>query len=483
MSILNLKKPKTLGSGQMIQNGGIADKEVLSKLMGYRKSVVAGYRSLLVEDIGSNITFGEMYVSPKIDGELWFLIIDNGEAVLSNTSGKVIFGDIPLIDEVKAQMNQFQGQSIFAGELYVATKDTRPRVSDLASALGGGPKAEVNKLGFAVFDVLHGGDSKSVMPLAEYAERLEMIQRIFEKGKRVKCVKTEVANTPEDAKGFYDSWVEEGNAEGLIIRQNNGRIYKVKPSFTVDTVIIGYTEKNDDETQVRSVILALMRNDNTFQLLGSCGNLGDTKSRKEMLEKIKPLQASSSWRFTSGDGAMYRFVKPEVIVEVKMSDVQSEDSSGDLIRKMVLDFKSEWTALQKLPLASIIYPVFVRYREDKSINPTDLRLEQISDRCLVSDAKVSAEAIELPESEIIRREVYTKESKGLLAVRKLVLWKTNKDQLDSNYAPYVVHWTDYSPSRKDPLKKEVRLASNQKSAEEIADQMIESNIKKGWEKN
>ena len=166
-----------------------------------------------------------------------------------------------------------------------------------------------------------------------------------------------------------------------------------------------------------------------------------------------------------------------------MSDVQSEDSSGDLIRKMVLDFKSEWTALQKLPLASIIHPVFVRYREDKSINPTDLRLEQISNRCLVSDAKVSAEAIELPESEIIRREVYTKESKGLLAVRKLVLWKTNKDQLDSNYAPYVVHWTDYSPSRKDPLKKEVRLASNQKSAEEIADQMIESNIKKGWEKN
>ena len=52
------------------------------------------------------------------------------------------------------------------------------------------------------------------------------------------------------------------------------------------------------------------------------------------------------------------------------------------------------------------------------------------------------------------------------------------------FAPYVVvHWTDYSPRRKDPLKREVRLASDQKSAEEISDQMIESNIKKGWEKN
>ena len=156
MSIFNLKKPKVLGTGQMIQHGGISDKEVLSKLLGYRKSVVAGYRSLVVDDISSNIAFGEMYISPKIDGELWFLIIDNGEVALSNTSGKVIFGDIPLLDEVKAQMSQFHGQSIFAGELYVATKDTRPRVSDLASALGGGPKAEVNKLGFAVFDALLG---------------------------------------------------------------------------------------------------------------------------------------------------------------------------------------------------------------------------------------------------------------------------------------------------------------------------------------
>ena len=58
MSIFNLKKPKALGTGQMIQNGGISDKEVLSKLLGYRKSVVAGYRSLLVDDISSNIAFG-----------------------------------------------------------------------------------------------------------------------------------------------------------------------------------------------------------------------------------------------------------------------------------------------------------------------------------------------------------------------------------------------------------------------------------------
>jgi hypothetical protein len=265
-----------------------------------------------------------------------------------------------------------------------------------------------------------------------------------------------------------------------VIRLSNGRIYKVKPSLSVDAVIIGYTEKNDDNSQVRSIMVALMRSDETFQLLGSCGSLGDAKSRKEMMKKLEKSQVASNWRFTSGDGAMYRFVKPEIIVEIKLVDVQSEDSSGDPIRKMVLDYNNEWRALQKLPLASIHSPVFVRYRSDKNVSAVDLRIEQITDRCLISNTQKNAEATKLPASEIIQREVYTKEVKETTSVRKLVMWKTNKDDL--GYAAYVVHWTDFSPSRKDPLKREVRLASNEKTAKTISDQLIESNIKKGWEK-
>ena len=73
--------------------------------------------------------------------------------------------------------------------------------------------------------------------------------------------------------------------------------------------------------------------------------------------------------------------------------------------------------------------------------------------------------------------------KETTSVRKLVIWKTNKEELDSNYPAYVVHWTDYSPDRKDPLKREVRLASAKKTATAIAEQMLEKNIKKGWEKS
>ena len=483
MSIFNFKNSKPLGSGQSVESDGIVAPEVLSKLKGYRKTVVAGYRPLVLDEINSNLTSCEMHISPKIDGELWFMIIEKDEVVLSNMRGKLIAGDIPLLSEVIKVSKRFKGRVILAGELFVATKETRPRVSDLASALGGGAKAEVEKLGFAAFDIISGGDEQSSMPLAEYTDRLALIERLLADGKRVKCIKTEIINSPQEAVNYFESWVEAGKAEGLIVRAGEGRIYKVKPSISIDAVIIGYTEDGDDNTQVRSILVALMRPDETFQLLGACGSLGNAKSRKEIMQKIQQSKIESNWKYTSGDGAIYRFVKPEVIVEIKAIDAQAEDSSGNLIRKMVLsNTNNQWIALQKLPCASIHSPIFVRYRSDKEVNTLDLRINQISDLCLISNTDKKAQISKLVASEIIRREVYTKIVKETTSVRKLVIWKTNKEELDSNYPAYVVHWTDYSPDRKDPLKREVRLASVEKKAIHIADQILHENIKKGWEK-
>jgi len=77
---------------------------------------------------------------------------------------------------------------------------------------------------------------------------------------------------------------------------------------------------------------------------------------------------------------------------------------------------------------------------------------------------------------------WNEKAKEAISVRKLVIWKTNKEELDSNYSAYVIHWTDFSPDRKDPLKREVRLASVKETAITIAEKMLEKNIKKGWEK-
>ena len=90
------------------------------------------------------------------------------------------------------------------------------------------------------------------------------------------------------------------------------------------------------------------------------------------------------------------------------------------------------------------------------------------------------EALRLPASEVIRREVYTKTTKGKVAVRKLLIWKTGKDALDPRYPAYVVHWTDYSPGRRDPIKRTVRPAPDEAEATALGDELITKNIKRGW---
>jgi hypothetical protein len=87
----------------------------------------------------------------------------------------------------------------------------------------------------------------------------------------------------------------------------------------------------------------------------------------------------------------------------------------------------------------------------------------------------------MQESQVIQRRVWIKNSKDKTDVRKLLVWKTNKEIDDPAYPTYVVHWTDYSFGRKSPLNREVRPVATLEAAEQIAQGLIESNIKKGWE--
>jgi hypothetical protein len=99
---------------------------------------------------------------------------------------------------------------------------------------------------------------------------------------------------------------------------------------------------------------------------------------------------------------------------------------------------------------------------------------------LAPEANKPNKEIHYPASTLIKRMVWTKESKGAVALRKLVVWKTNKNEIDRNYPAYVVHWTDYSAGRASPLDRDVRLAPSEAEAMKIADEMVLENIKKGW---
>lgn len=482
MKYIDLNNAVALGPGQITGPNGINDVEFRDRLMRYRRTVAGSYRALTVEDLLTSLPPGKLSASPKIDGELWFLILDGGEAVLANPRGRLIVGDIPLLVEATTHAATCAERTVIAGELFVATKEGRPRVGDVASLLSQRESAEVGKLGFAPFDLVSGGDAEASITITDYASRLATVQRLCAGGKRLKPVTTETISTPQRAVELFSEWVEGGKAEGLVVRSNDDRIYKIKPSITIDAAIIGYTERRDDPQQVRSLLFALMREDETFQILGASGNLGDDEMRQLLMKHLATHEITSNFRQVSGSGALYRLVKPQTVAEIKVTDLQSLDSSGDPVQRMVLELSDDrWTSLRQMPGVALLHPSLVRIRDDKEVNTHDIRVDQVSDFCFIPDAQTKAEVQTLPPSEVVRREVFTKVTKGLTAVRKLVLWKTNKEDVDPDYPTFVVHWTDYSPNRKDPLKREVRTAAEQAVAMKIADDMITANIKKGWE--
>ena len=129
--------------------------------------------------------------------------------------------------------------------------------------------------------------------------------------------------------------------------------------------------------------------------------------------------------------------------------------------------------------ATMDHPQFVRRRDDKKVRPQDVGLRQVTDIVEVPMADKDARQMTLPLSEILRREVYTKDLKGQTMVRKFVTWKTNKENTEE-FPAYVMHFTDFSPNRKDPLSREVRVSSSQTQIEQLFASLKEENIKAGW---
>jgi len=482
MSLYTTDSARPLGAGQQSPAGSITDSELASMVRGYKRTVASRYRSLIEEDLDGLHT-GKYLVSPKIDGEMWFLIYDNGEPFLASPTGRVVSGDIPVLREAKAAAAKAHGRTVLAGELFAARKGGRPRVGDLASAMGGETKAETSRIAFAAFDSITGGFRESPERMPEYTDRLESMQRLFDAGKRLKAIKTESVTGGPAVSELFQQWVAGGKGEGLVIRtHDNAIVYKAKPSINIDAAIIGYTESSEGPDKVGAVLMGLMREDGQYQVIGSCGNMPG-EQRIAFMKQLREMHVNSNYRHANSKGALYRFVRPEIVVEIKVTDIQSETSAGDRIERMVLESTEDgWRAVRQLPGASILHPVFVRVRDDKSVNSTDIRVAQVLERCLVDSIDSHAEPLVLPASEILRREVYVKTTKGKEAVRKLVMWQTHKEAVDPSYPAYVVHFTDYSPSRKDPLKREVRLAPTIAEAQRLADGMVASNIKKGWDK-
>lgn len=454
---------------------------VALKAQEYRRRL--GERMLALDHsaVKDKLPACDCFVSRKVDGECTLLLISGDECCSVNPGGVVRSG-LPFMHEAVQLLGKSKHkQMLLAGELYVDRPDRRPRVHDV-SRVARQPQSQedLDSLKFAIFDVLEIDEKPA--PLA-YAEVFKKIESVFKKGARVHPVQTVRAKTVDEVLKHFEQWVQAEGAEGLVVRSDTGGHFKIKPRISIDVAVLGFTEGVDDRLgMIHDLLIGLMRQDNSFHILGRVGGGFSDDQRREWLSDLKDMAAESDYAEVN-DSVAYQMVRPEWVVEISCLDLISQTTRGASIDRMVLGYdmpRNMYQSIRRLPLASPISPNFIRRREDKSIRHQDLRLHQVSEVVEVPMIDRDARQHALPKSQVLSHEVFTKTLKGNVMVRKLLLWKTNKEAEGSEFPAYVAYFTDYSPNRAAPLDRDIRISNSREQINALLAEMRAENIVKGW---
>jgi ATP-dependent DNA ligase len=461
----------------------IKDPRIVPAVQNYKRQVASRMFPLGRHDIDRKVADADYLVSRKIDGEFTVCVYHSGQLYSVNPGGTVRTG-MPWQTEALEILEATEVESaMIAGELHkVLDEDRRCRVHDVVSALRQ-PKSveDLNSIHFAVFDLISLDGQQITRP---YAETWPEIERLFSKGNKVQPVETVALKGRKKVQNQFDVWVEEEGAEGIVARSDVAGNFKIKPLHTIDALVLGFTESTDDrEGMMHDLLLGIIREDGAIQVMCRVGGGFSDDQRREMLSDLKDMIVDSEYAEVNSDHVAYQMVKPSWVIEINCLDIISQNTRGGPINRMVLNWNKDsgsYEVVRRLPLVSVISPQFVRLREDKSFNKDDVRLSQLTGVVPIQKSDVNAKELRLAESSVMRREVYTKTMKEKLMVRKFLMWKTNKESEGSEYPAYVIHYTDYSPGRKVPLNREVRVSNSQEQIEELYESLKKANIKKGW---
>jgi len=452
-----------------------ADPADATTAIQYKRDVTRNYLNLTPEQIDSRLGGTEFIVTRKYDGEMNVLFFDGESAVIINRSGRIRAGLACVEDAAAALRAAGVTRATIPAELYLDETDGRTRVYQVMGALA--DERQTGALRLAAFDLLEL-DGAEFSP-GSYADTHAALTRLFASASLVAPVAAKPCRSKAEVKDVYAEWVEQGGAEGLVVRTELPLVFKIKPRHTLDVAVVGYSEGTDDPDGVRSLLLALMPAAGEYQIIGKTGNGFGEDVRRDLLRHLSALTVESSYIEADSNHVAFHMVRPQIVIELMVNDVLFDTLSG-YIENPVLRFENDRYVHQaSVRGISVVYPIFVRLREDKTASVDDVRLSQINDLTYVAPTDLAVSA-DIPASDLLRREVYVKESGGKLMVLKFMAWRTNK--AGPAYPAYVFHLTNYSSDRKDPLQREVAISDDEAQILAIFEASVEENVKRGWER-
>jgi len=472
------------GDYEIAQTDGICDPLLLGTATKHEEALSRCFKAFAPADIPSR--FGgvkRLHWSEKYDGEGTMLFYDEKvEAVaFAAPSGRARIGLKALKEAAAALKAKGIKKALLRGEIYLPTEKGKPRpsIAEVTRASFSTEKGAADKLRLALYDILmlDGKDHRD--DGGGFDEEWKKLGEVFGEDHAKAVHRARGGWCSGDGLGKVLDQVLAESGEGIVVRHEKERDYaKIKPRLTIDAAIMGYVEGSfEGKIGVRNILVGLTypaKGETTvFQTLARTGSGIDDKMAVALLERLRGLKVEANLLLNDADGREVHFVKPEIIVEVEGEDWIRNRSDGRPVRTQAFSWdgkKGVWTYAGIADCPRMIFPTFRKLREDKSIKDGGARIAQALENA-VPPAKPSA----AKAAEVIERQVYRK---GKDSIRKFVLAKRGGEDA----LPYVFCFTDFSASRKDPLKVTTEYAYTEKRGRALLDASLAENVKKGWEK-
>lgn len=459
----------------------LADPSLHARSQEYRRKLSGQMKPISGEDIYRIPKSTGYYAMRKYDGEFALIVFDGKNLISVNPGGTVRVG-LPCFKEAEKLLKKAKVKTCLLGaEIYVIDAAAKQnKVQQVVSVLRSpSTAAQLDKLGLAVFDVIEADEKNP----ASTKDVFTLLKKWFGKGKLVHPVDHIVTDKVDKIMERFADWVIGEGSEGLVVRHDQAGWYKVKIRHNIDAAIIGFSEGSEERKGIlHDLLVAVMRRDGTFHEFGRVGGGFSEEERKDIANELKRRVVPSDYVAVNNDYVAYEMTAPGPVIEMSCLDLIAESTKGDTVNRMVLDWDGvRYSPLSRMPLVSVISPQFIRLRDDKEANVEDVNIRQIAQLVDIKDIDKAAHGTLAEPSKILERTVYTKVMKGQKMVRKLLLWKTNKEE-SNEFPGYVVYLTDFSPNRMNPLERDIRVANTEDGARRLFEAMKQTNFVSGWEK-
>lgn len=339
------------------------DSPLTKRLIKWKKD--QAIISLTINEAEKEVNDKKVIIEQKVDGET--ALLNFGHNTTFTTLGGRIISNIPVLDEIEKIFHRKKiTQAVMVGELAAMIKN-KIVPFNLSQSIIKNPKSDKDKISWHPYQILEFNGKEIKDDFKSYFKKWPVLVDIFKGSKHIFPVDYYFG----DKRTIQNAWeklVLEENNEGLVIRFPDTRVAKVKPINTYDLVIVAVGDKkgkNWPKKMIGMTLMAFMDKDWIFR---TAGHIGTGWSEAEAKELFNWAQKNKV-----GEDDTYVWVKPKKIVETRWERTTQKEMPSYRYEN------NEYKPAGKLMSGTIVKPRFIRYRTDKSVNPSDLRLTQIPD--------------------------------------------------------------------------------------------------------